>query len=285
MKFEEILILLFVLCASILFLARKIKTSSRNTKQKQKNLTIIDRKRDINETDDQEILADIAKTSKHSEVGKKAVERIDDQKILVDIAKNAMIYGVSKTAMDKLDDQKVLADIAKNNTKPLIRQLAVEKLDDPKVLIDIVRTEKTESVCMAAIRKIENDRVLADIFKHVTIGVTEIESRLRIEDAIRNKVKDTNLLRREESQYVMDSKSRARARFAEYEQKIKTIAKLKDQNKLKDIIKNESDSDIRRAALYRITDENILREIGTDGSLDKFTRKAAIDWLYKLRRG
>ena len=183
---------------------------------------------------------------KHSDdlIRRKAVEKINDQELIKKIAQTDEHEWVRSEAVRKLLDQKLIAEIAKNDKHWEPRQAAVQMLSEQKLLIEIARTDKEPSVRNSAVEKITDHNVL------VMIAKSDEDSSVR-----------KNATEKIIDQSVLIEIARKDNRF---EVRIKAVANphFNDQKILGEIAQNRNeDWQVRRAAVEKITDQELLVEI------------------------
>ena len=83
------------------------------------------------------------------------IEKTNDQALLTEIAKNNEDVGMRAWAVDRLNDQALLSEIVKNDASEQVRQSAVFKLNDQTLLLEIVQNDEDEYVRGAAERRLE----------------------------------------------------------------------------------------------------------------------------------
>ena len=184
------------------------------------------------------------------------VKRLDDEDTLFRIAKEAKHFIVKEAAVKKLIHLGHLIDIAMNDKNEYFRKTAIELLQTKF---------QNYNGAASAVETLTNQKILADF------AINSIDNGIRIA-AIKNLTDQSILLE------VAENDSFAGVR-------IRAAAKLTDEVNAKkifiDIAKNEKSKYDRHAAIYHLTDREILADIAKNDE-DAFIRKFAEEKIGKL---
>jgi hypothetical protein len=260
----------------------------------------------------QPLLAEIAKEDNDCRVRIAAINLIpkNNQSLFTEIAKEGQYYDVRIAAMEKLipeNHQSLLAEIAKEDKECYVRRAAIEKLipeNNLLLLAEIAKEDKEWYVREAAINLIpkNNQSLFAEIAKASTyysdvcraaierlipenhqpllaeIAKEDKDWKVRIA-AIEKLIPENHQpllaeIAKEDNEYI----------YKGYKVRIAAIEKLIPENHqplLAEIAKEDNDSDVRRAAIEKLTDENlILSVIAFYGdNLEKEKEKKYVDIL------
>lgn len=115
------------------------------------------RKAEVN-TNDQTLIARLARTSDYWEVRLAAVKKLKDKECLMEIAKKDSDHRVRLAAVKKLKDKEYLAEIAKKGTYENARMAAVKKLTNKALLDEIAKKDSSKDVTIAARKRVKHLR-------------------------------------------------------------------------------------------------------------------------------
>ena len=124
--------------------------------------------RDIEQIDDESILAEIAKVDVSSSiVTEKAAAKLTNQTLLIDVAKNAIDFSTRVIAINKINDQSVLkeivfAEIARNNARNKSSHFF---LDYSSHFCLRSRSYKVQTICQEAISRISDEEFCENLKK------------------------------------------------------------------------------------------------------------------------
>jgi hypothetical protein len=223
------------------------------------------------------VLADIAKTSKESNVRQAAVELVTDQAVLGDIARNAEEGWVRTAALKRLTDQRVFADLAKDGKEYAVRMGALNCVADDDLLADIAKHAEEADVRAAAVERVTDQRLLKDVAKsdkewavrkaavnrmHDNVMLAEIAENDKdpnVSQAAVERITDQSVLAHlaTASDYI-DSETCYR-----YPRDVRKVAAahITDQRVLASIAKYDKEANVFDAAVDHLTDEVALGEI------------------------
>ena len=110
------------------------------------------------------------------DVRKKFVDRTGNQTLLAKIATSDSEKDVRKTAVKKLEDQSLLAEIAKNDKEKEIRETAIRTITDQEILIHVGNNSNDYPLSLRklVISKIRNDTIREELknkLQHVETGL------------------------------------------------------------------------------------------------------------------
>jgi hypothetical protein len=178
---------------------------------------------ELEQIDDQNILADIARNENHK-AQIHAIKKLTDQTVLADIAIHGN-YRVKEFAISRLSDQNVLAEIAMNTQDNGNGEAAINRIYDQAMLYKIALNAANKLVANKAVEKLNNQDLLADL---------------------------VNNAKPNPHPYIDTWK----------DVRILAIEKLKDQDLLAKIARNKNERGYtRRVAIEQLADKNILAEI------------------------
>jgi hypothetical protein len=219
--------------------------------------------------------------SENEEKAFRAVEKITDQALmtkLAKVAKKAKHWKVRKAAVEKLTDQTVLADIAKNDINWRVRKAAVEKLTERTALIDVARNSNyydvSEKATMELIEPTVREVDMSPLYMNPDVKFLSMDELVdmaknhkswQMRKMLIRILDDQNLL-----DYVAKNDSEADVRMAAVKNKY-----FINQRALAFIAKNDRDSIVRKVAVEKLIDKNALSDIARNDS-DADVRLAAV---------
>ncbi len=208
---------------------------------------------------DESVLIDLALNDPDSYVRDYAVENphLNNQDVLEHLIFNDSNKMVRRQAVSKIKDDKVLIEVAQNDSDSWVRHSAVYNLDSSNqdIFIDIFYNDEDNDVKNVALLKIEDQNILKE----------------QVENGDENRVyyAITNL---EDEKLLMDTYKKYP--YSKIQEKIIESPNLTDENFLEDIVLNEHWR-LGVPALKRINDSSILANIAQKSS-DQFLRKKAV---------
>ena len=156
------------------------------------------------------------------------IKELDDQEILLNIAKKDKIKNVRKEAVKKITNQTELYNIANNDKEDIIREEAFEHITDENLLMELA-----------------NHSVKFDI-----------AASRKLTDQLEEKNKEDSLIK------IVQNKENI-FYLREY-----AAEKITNQEVLLNIVKNDSDTKVRKNALNNITNQKLLIELLSDAEFD-----------------
>ena len=226
---------------------------------------------------DNYILEDIALNESELNVYSRAIDKIINETILKNIAKNASQPFARSYAIrnPNLHDDSVLEDIALNDPDDQPRKEAVIRIYNQSILNEIGKNDSSATVRKEAIKKIRDDSVLEEIAINDSFSFNQ-------EEAINN-IKDKDILKNMINSSDSIVSNNAKKRLAKLDPKyIKTmerwdeikkdlpksfiereeeVNKITDVEKLTYIAKYDDAPVVSLAAVKKINDEKILKDI------------------------
>jgi len=111
------------------------------------------------------------------------VQESDDQNVLAEFARNDPDNSVRVAAVKKLHDQALLAKVATNSIHTYTRQLAIRKIENQSVHEQIaLNANENVQVRSTAIFQIKNQNLLLDIFKNETNCMIRVSTLYILDD-------------------------------------------------------------------------------------------------------
>jgi hypothetical protein len=220
------------------------------------------RRKAVAGSQDQAALARVALTDEDYQLRTAAVERITDQALLKDIVMDNGPVGVSDRALAAISDTTLLTSIAFECEGWNLRAAAAKRLTDEKVLTRIALGDSFPDVRGAAVRRLHDPSVLATV-------LARNEEWPFICDAAIERISDEATL----AQVAIQCKELSVFRAA--------LRKVNDPIQLERIVAEREDPRDRLAAVLRIRDPNVLRDIASGpvcGSCPWDTVRAAAAW-------
>gem|GEM_PF-917386 len=233
---------------------------------------------------EQTLLADIAKNDKDAEVRSAAADQLTDQAVLEELARNDADYSVRYAAIYTLTNQTVLAELARNDAVSDIRQAAIWRLKDPALLMDIVRHDKDEWVRFTATGHLvilDNQTFLADIAKNHSdkrvrkLAIRALADQTILADIAKNEDEDGHVrgsaAARLEDRALLEALAKNdRDWLVRYE----AVSRLDNQTLLADIARNDANNDVRKKAVLMLDDQALLAEFARNDKDDDVRREA-----------
>lgn len=179
-------------------------------------------------------------------------------------------------------NQEKIIDIAQNDLNWHVRLAAVENIDDENILKDIANNDLTSAVAIKAMEHINDKEFLSDIC------LNHPDSYLRLTTI--NRICDESLLSKKELSLLLEEML-----LNDPDSYIlKSICEnpnLTNQDVLIKVSKSKSDETLKRQAIKKIADEEILTDFALNDSNDYIRREAILnpnlkdlDVLYKIIR-
>jgi len=199
--------------------------------------------------------------SDNQEKALRAVEKETDQIKLAVIANNAPLDNVRVAAVNKLTNQTVLAEMAKHEKNEWIYVAAVKILTDQATLAYVAKNRNSSYERKVAVQKLSNQRILAEIAQNDN-------------DYDVQKTAFGNIT----NQYFLEEIARNTGCFL----RNSAVEQLKNQEILIDIARNDKNDDIRIDAAIRLTDKSIAQSVYADivnNGKDVYCRAGAIQAL------
>jgi len=242
----------------------------------------------------------------------KTVQQLVDQAELLRAAKTAPVAAVRSAAVVRLDDQRAIADVVMTDSQLSVQQAAVARITDQSVLAEIALNSPVTGVKTAAVTKLVDQLVLARVIISLSIEFSrhnrfllksdqqEIEKTL--ETAL-GKTTDESCLAdiAIEGEYPLSTRAAdglhdqslivkvALASCRDYLARDEAVARIADQNILKDYALSHGYYSGGKEALDRVSDQDKLKEIAAgashhmirDSAMERIEDKAFIE---KVRR-
>ena len=179
-------------------------------------------------------------------------------------------------------NQEKIVDIAQNDLNWHVRLAAVENIDDENILKDIANNDLTSAVAIKAMEHINDKEFLSDIC------LNHPDSYLRLTTI--NRICDESLLSKKELSLLLEEML-----LNDPDSYIlKSVCEnpnLTNQDVLIKVSKSKSDETLKRQAIKKIADEEILTDFALNDSNDYIRREAILnpnlkdlDVLYKIIR-
>lgn len=179
-------------------------------------------------------------------------------------------------------NQEKIIDIAQNDLNWHVRLVAVENIDDENILKDIANNDLTSAVAIKAMEHISDKEFLSDIC------LNHPDSYLRL--ATINRICDESLLSKKELSLLLEEML-----LNDPDSYIlKSVCEnpnLTNQDVLIKVSKSGNDETLKRQAIKKIADEEILTDFALNDSNDYIRREAILnpnlkdlDVLYKIIR-
>jgi len=213
---------------------------------------------------------DIVKIEKLQKIAEQAKYMDVQQAALTRLALEAKDGQIRKAATEKITDEITLAKVAINDLNSDVRKAAIEKVRHPEILTKVALSE------METLIEAENFYNTMPFHMMNQPAGTRLLSKNEYLSQIRSRcysdvrivaikgISDQNILK---TLTLNDSNSSVR---------MAAIEKINDQNILANIAKNSKDSDVRVKAVKKITGQSILVDIAKNDS-NKYVRIAAIE--------
>lgn len=113
---------------------------------------------------DQTVLEEIAMDDKKGLAGEEAVKRICDQSTLYRIAIKASNELVAKKAVEKVNDKRVLYDIACSGAdKKIVKKAVISLQEDQELLYQFICSCHDSELCVFAVKELKDEEKLYDI--------------------------------------------------------------------------------------------------------------------------
>jgi hypothetical protein len=226
------------------------------------------------QTQNQELLWAIGKTSEYGSDRRKALERLTDQVYLLElILLSDSGSPTEEQALAKISDPDMLARVVRSSPHETLRSNALEMLDDPRCLTELALEwrENERRTNTWLIDKIVGK--LNDPLSIARLATTAVPDHTRCL-AVR-KLEDQSILlqvaagdtskwvRIAAVERVTDQPFLARLALSDPEPDIRkaAVARVTDQAVLKTILDKETDREIRQAAARNMTDERLLADL------------------------
>ncbi len=169
-----------------------------------------------------------------------AVENIHDESLLKEIVINDYNQAMGIEALKNIHNQEFLIDVALNNYDVHYKLSAIRNITNDDVLIDIAKNHPQRFVREKAIEKISNQAIATDIIANDhEIEVDKLDIQHIDDSLLFNLVKkDNNWLRRT---YFVKA--------------------IQNTDYLKEVVCNDVDSHVCKAAVEKIHDESFLKDL------------------------
>lgn len=228
----------------------------------------------IEDMTDQGALAEAAASLSNETARLAAVEKITDQKILASIAENDLAPDVREAAFEKLTDQELLTVFAMSSMDPLLGVAAVKKIRDQKKLLDVVLVDEVDylvrreavNLLAARLNEIEDQEILG--------GIALYTDNPNIREAAINKISDQRILSDIALKKCDAPKDSEKGRIA-FESAQAVVKKLKNQNLLVAVARNNSFREIREAAVAKLTRQDALAKVALNNTWPDIRLQAA----------
>jgi hypothetical protein len=208
-----------------------------------------------------------------------AVKQITNQSRLVEVAIKSRHESVSKIAIEKITDQTALAQIAINASSGNIRKAAVEKISNPYILAKIAESEidsleeaeKSYDIQSKLMRQQGIDVVSKETFLnkikyqcHDDVRKAAVEKIILSDVQIDHQYQFQNIFAK-----VVRKDSNRNVRKA-------AVEKITDQSILAEIAKNDKSSDVRKVVVVKLTDQSVLADVAKNDK-DSDVRQVAVE--------
>ena len=182
------------------------------------------------------------------------IKRSYNQEKIIDIAQNDLNWHVRLAAVENIDDENILKDIANNDLTSAVAIKAMENINDKEFLSDICLNHPDSYLRLATINRICDESVLS-----------KKELPLLLEEMLLN----------DPDSYILKN--------------VCENPNLTNQNVLIKVSKSGSDETLKRQAIKKIADEEILTDFALNDSNEYIRREAILnpnlknlDVLYKI---
>ena len=207
------------------------------------------------------------------------VKRMSDEKFLEDIARNEENLKIKKLALRKLNKPDIYLTLANTLDSDDLSEL-FEDIVDESMLGDIAVTfSSDEEIVENAVNRIANPSVLVKLYRNGSQIIQDkvmkkllfgnVFSKEKITDKIRIMPRILSVCDDGEVEYLARHSPSGDVR-------LEAVRRLKDEDALSDVLKNDSYWRIRREAARRVNDENILFDVFKNDT-DSDVQKAAIE--------
>lgn len=169
----------------------------------------------------------------------------------------------------KSKSQDEIIKLAKSDSDWRVRLAAVEYVEDESVLKDVFNNDSINTVCIKAMENIQDADFLSDAC------MNNPDSYLRL--ATLNRICDESLMEDNDLSLLLESVALSDPEVLLRKAALE-IPNFKNQNVLCDIAKNSSEDDLRRIAVSKIIDEDVLADFALNDS-SVFVRREAIQNL------
>jgi hypothetical protein len=188
------------------------------------------------------------------------MDKISNQKLLLDISINARNSNMRIEAVKRLTDQELLADVAKSDTDYEIRSMAAEKVTDKKKSQEIYgELVKGDDVSWfmheSVIQKLTDQNILADVainakYDNIRIkAIKKLKDRSPYQEFLADRLKVID-----DSHNEHDSNNLCRD----------VLNLLNDQKMLTSVVRYGKNKFVRKQAIFKLTDQELLSEIVND---------------------
>lgn len=182
------------------------------------------------------------------------IKRSYNQEKIIDIAQNDLNWHVRLAAVENIDDENILKDIANNDLTSAVAIKAMENINDKEFLSDICLNHPDSYLRLATINRICDESILS-----------KKELPLLLEEMLLN----------DPDSYILKN--------------VCENPNLTNQNVLIKVSKSGSDETLKRQAIKKIADEEILTDFALNDSNEYIRREAILnpnlkdlDVLYKI---
>ena len=186
----------------------------------------------------------------------KLIKKSYNQEKIIDIAKNDLDWHVRQTAVENIDDENVLKDIANNELTSAVAIKAMEHINDKEFLSDICLNHPDSYLRLATINRICDESILP-----------KQELSLLLEEMLLN----------DPDSYILKN--------------VCENPNLTNQDVLIRVSKSDRDETLKRQAIRKIADEEILADFALNDSNEYIRREAILnpnlkdlDVLYEIIR-
>ena len=232
----------------------------------------------------QESLVMIIRIDSDPIIRKKALKYIIDTQVLLEVAASDPNYAIRDAAVSKITDIILLSQIAENALfTTSVRKIAMEKLPDgaQRTFIKIIKQESNNDLCESAIPRINDSATLNELVQIVqdqsvrSLIVEKLTDQETLLTLANDKHEYENIrktaIQKLNDIYALDAILKER-NFPFMSNLENVTAKRScdlvngpnmTQNELYDIVTKCFNVAIRRSALERIVDQNLLAEIAT----------------------
>jgi cell division protein FtsB len=222
---------------------------------------------EIGQISDQDLLEQIIETCRYKDVRLAAVAKLTDQKTLEKIAETSLHEDAQVAAVKRLTDPITIARIAEtSDCSDEARMAALRSLSDETALKRVALTQCSIEIRVAAIEKLDDQELLAEIAKDLDqLGWQGDDVSIRV--AAIEKLSDQKPLAGIAKDGVCSG--------VDYLVRKTAIGKLGDCVELHHIAKHDIDGDLRKVAVERTTDQNVLMWVAEKDSLQLVREVAA----------
>ncbi|MBR0471583.1 MAG: hypothetical protein IJI98_02665 [Methanosphaera sp.] len=225
------------------------------------SIYIIDVER-VNEIDDDSELMDVINYALDSKVKLEAVKKINSQEVLINIIENFDDGDICEEAVKNpnLSDQEKIIDIAKNHDYNVVRIEAVKKVEDETALASLLENLDYFDI-EKDVERIGDEKLLINLAKNAQNKYARREATMKIKD-------EETLI------YVFENDNEEIVRS----HAIKN-SHFTNQSCLVDIAKNNAENnDIRRYAVEKITDKEVLLQLSHDSTFEVITNREVVGY-------